>query len=400
MKRRQIGHAAVKWVGLGVCAWGAASCAHFSSDQATTDRAAADRATADAPLLDAHGLALGREAKPIDEDADAARIVQLIEQGYSHYVGGGRGTAPRSIHGKQHGCVKAHFEVARDLPFNLRFGVFSYPQGTSFPAWVRFSNGNTKIRFDGMADGRGMAVKLMGVPGTKLSSEEQQTQDFLFQSSPAFFARDVKDYIKFMELSTHQNLGGIVRFMGSIDPRNSTELREVGMLAGAGKIISSPLLSRYWGALPARLGPQAVKLSATPCPEVAVKPTFVERLKPNYLREVMRKHLIKYAACFTISAQIQTDAREMPIEDATVVWDEVKHPGVPVAKLVIDAQVFDTPAQNAFCEALSFNPWHSLPEHQPLGGLNRLRKSVYETSSKLRHELNLKSPIEPRENNP
>jgi hypothetical protein len=70
----------------------------------------------------------------------------------------------------------------------------------------------------------------------------------------------------------------------------------------------------------------------------------------------------------------------------------------PVAKLVIEPQVFDTPEHNAFCEAISFNPWHSLPEHQPSGGLNRLRKSVYETSSKLRHELNLKAPIEPREN--
>jgi hypothetical protein len=34
------------------------------------------------------------------------------------------------------------------------------------------------------------------------------------------------------------------------------------------------------------------------------------------------------------------------------------------------------------------NPWHAVPEHRPLGGINRVRKVVYETISKLRHDLN------------
>jgi len=33
--------------------------------------------------------------------------------------------------------------------------------------------------------------------------------------------------------------------------------------------------------------------------------------------------------------------------------------------------------------ALAYNP-----EHQPLGGINRVRKSVYDTISRVRHELN------------
>ncbi|MEK1942330.1 MAG: hypothetical protein AAAB16_18325, partial [Pseudomonas sp.] len=36
----------------------------------------------------------------------------------------------------------------------------------------------------------------------------------------------------------------------------------------------------------------------------------------------------------------------------------------------------------------SFNPWHALPEHRPLGGINRLRKAVYEAVSAYRHERN------------
>ena len=34
------------------------------------------------------------------------------------------------------------------------------------------------------------------------------------------------------------------------------------------------------------------------------------------------------------------------------------------------------------------NPWHCLPEHRPLGGINRARKIIYETMSKYRHARN------------
>jgi hypothetical protein len=59
-----------------------------------------------------------------------------------------------------------------------------------------------------------------------------------------------------------------------------------------------------------------------------------------------------------------------------------------VATIVIPKQNFDTPEQNTFGENLSFNPWHSLPEHRPLGSLNRMRKMVYERISRVRHEMN------------
>jgi hypothetical protein len=36
---------------------------------------------------------------------------------------------------------------------------------------------------------------------------------------------------------------------------------------------------------------------------------------------------------------------------------------------------------------LSFTPWHALPEHKPLGSINRLRKVVYERISNTRHQL-------------
>ena len=42
----------------------------------------------------------------------------------------------------------------------------------------------------------------------------------------------------------------------------------------------------------------------------------------------------------------------------------------------------------ALAEQISYTPWHALPEHAPLGGVNRVRRVVYESISRLRHELN------------
>jgi hypothetical protein len=57
-----------------------------------------------------------------------------------------------------------------------------------------------------------------------------------------------------------------------------------------------------------------------------------------------------------------------------------------------------SPAQAVFCENLSFSPWHSLPEHRPLGLVNRVRKVAYREISKLRHDLNKAPPQEPTGN--
>ena len=67
---------------------------------------------------------------------------------------------------------------------------------------------------------------------------------------------------------------------------------------------------------------------------------------------------------------------------------ELKAQGLDVLSLSAGEPDFDTPAQNLQCDNLSFNPWHALPEHRPIGGINRLRKAVYEAVSIYRLERN------------
>ena len=85
----------------------------------------------------------------------------------------------------------------------------------------------------------------------------------------------------------------------------------------------------------------------------------------------------------------------MPIEDSTVDWSTSNSPYITIARITIPKQDFESPEQMSFCENMSYTPWHSLPEHKPLGSLNRVRKQVYTAISKFRHSKNNQVRKEP-----
>jgi hypothetical protein len=88
-------------------------------------------------------------------------------------------------------------------------------------------------------------------------------------------------------------------------------------------------------------------------------------------------------ACMTLMVQPRTSPA-MSVEDSRIEWPETQAPFYKVATITIPPQVFDTPAQNIACEQLSYSPWHALPEHRPLGAVNRMRKAIYERISAVR----------------
>jgi hypothetical protein len=98
---------------------------------------------------------------------------------------------------------------------------------------------------------------------------------------------------------------------------------------------------------------------------------------------------------FDFMVQVQTDAHLMPIEDATVKWPERLSPYVPVARLRLHSERFDSDSQLRFADGLRFNPWHSLPDHRPLGNSNRARFRMYYELAKLRQSMNRVEHIEP-----
>ncbi|MGB0910983.1 MAG: catalase, partial [Nitrospirales bacterium] len=68
------------------------------------------------------------------------------------------------------------------------------------------------------------------------------------------------------------------------------------------------------------------------------------------------------------------------------------------ATIHIPQQTFTSDAQKLFCEDLSFNPWHGLTAHKPLGGINRARRDEMKTISDLRLKQRGITRIEPTGN--
>ncbi|MEQ1557722.1 MAG: catalase family protein [Methyloglobulus sp.] len=321
------------------------------------------------------------EQIPIEEKIATQKILGMIE--HSVKTEALHGQARRDAHPKSHGCVMAKFSVLASLPKSLKMGIFK--ELRDYPAWIRFSNGSGKIQDDSEGDGRGMAIKLMGVEKSK-----SLTQDFVMINHPVFFVRNASDYVEFQQAIIADSPFRF--FFPSLNPFKF-RLREFWIVNEIkNKDVTNPLDIQYWSQTPYSFGQSAVKYSARSCHKSI---PLHESSSPNYLRENMVRQLEKSSACFEFMVQVRNQSTDMPIEDPTIEWSEEMSPFITVARVTIPPQQFNTPKQNELCENLSFSPWHATPEHRPLGGINRVRKVVYETISRVRHEINGQEIIEP-----
>lgn len=321
----------------------------------------------------------------LNREIAALSVAVLKKQG----VGDKRLTT-RDVHAKQHGCVRATFAIEKDVPEEYRAGIFADP-GKEYAAWIRFSNGSPKVQDDRKGDARGMAIKLMGVPGDKLLENEKQaqTQDFVLINHDAFFIKDSRDYAEFFKL-LEKGSNPAWFFFGRL-PWRWTEFTAARRIAKNGKKVTNPLFSRYFSMTPYALGGKnVVKYSARPCSESFDGGNHFAG-SPDYLRLNMKRSLevsSGTAACFQFMVQKRAEPATMSVEDSRIPWDQGKSRFIPIATIAIPAQEFSSEEHMRFCENLSFTPWHGLPAHRPLGNINRTRKVVYETISAYRHEAN------------
>lgn len=332
---------------------------------------------------------LGEKLQP-NEDVLAQNIAQVIEKSIREQYAAGN--ALRDAHPKAHGCVRAEFHVSKNIPAQFAKGVFIPDQ--SYQAWIRFSNAsNDASSADIDKDARGIAIKLLGVSGTKILESEKQatTQDFIMINHPVFFANDAKRYLSFInDVNSHNMIRklhipfalGFKGTMNALGARNSQ--------------IANPLYARYWSMVPYQLGlgndRQAVKYSVRACSVTANN--LPKDPSHDFLREALKNTLQQTDACMEFLIQPRT-SNKMLVEDSMTEWDEKAAPFYQVATIHIPKQNFDTPEQNKFCENLSFTPWHALPAHKPLGAVNRMRKVIYENISRVRHDMNSAPRQEP-----
>jgi hypothetical protein len=327
------------------------------------------------------GLRIAEESVSPDEQADLDSIIDSFDKQMQLLWKPGR--FERGGNTKTHGIVRAEFIVHNHLPEKLRRGIYREPR--TFKAWVRFSGPGPYITPD--IDDVGfmsMSIKLMGVPGPKLMDEEKFTQDMFGVSTPTFVTPDTKANAQ-LQIESLKNTQ-IYYFLNS-GRSHALDLIMQGLWI---KTQSSPFEAPYFSCVPYLLGEgQAMQYSMWP---KTARRTQVPRLplRPpdDYLRNAMVSTLAKEDVDFDIRLQLQTDPHLMPIENNAVLWPVKLSPRISVATLRIPRQKFDSIAQLDFARRLSFNPWHSIPEHRPLGNQSRARRRMYDTLSRLRHSMN------------
>ena len=318
-----------------------------------------------------------------DEEKLTAEIVQNALQAIEKSRAGG--PARRDVHAKGHGCLKGTLTMAPGRPPSVRQGLFA-KDGT-YQIWSRFSNASGAMQSDSSPDARGAALKLLGVPGAKLSASDPagHNLDLLFFTEPVTPVRDAAGYAKIQKLAGGDRNALVYT---AKHPAIIGTLLKAGL---DGALVADPLEARYYSAAPYLLGAGAAKYHLKPCaPSHQLPATGADHLKT-----AMARHLAASPACFELFAQLFVDEKSTPIEDYSVEWTEAVSPLHAVATINFPKQTFDSPGQGKFCEALSFDPWRTLAEHRPLGNLNRVRRALYEAISKRRHADNKTARAEP-----
>ena len=114
------------------------------------------------------------------------------------------------------------------------------------------------------------------------------------------------------------------------------------------------------------------------------------------MRDLVVEYFRHEGAEYQLRAQLCRDTDTMPVEDAGVLWPADLSPHQPIATLRLPQQDAYSPARRVYGDdVLSFNPWHGISAHQPLGSIMRVRIAAYERSTRRRHELNAQPRVEP-----
>lgn len=305
--------------------------------------------------------------------------------------------------------------------------------------WVRWSNGvGGRNRPDGEVDVRGLALKVLDVDGDRLPDgptyfkQEVGTQDFLMTNGATTPAPTSESFAGFgvsqANMAGASSLGEKASALGGFfdylvaNPRVAATLAR--KVLPSTKDHNSVLSQRFFSGGAIALGlnddgtpREAIKFSAVQgrwtgtddgqgtCTPVSDSAQALKDFvlpggdantllggDPNYLstgKLGVKPFLQAGQVCIDLQIQFQRHdaamlaAQNQPIEDTSVEWLESDSPWVSVATAVLP-QLDDPSQDEAECNDLSWNPWHSLTVHRPLGNIMRVRQEVLAASATAR----------------
>lgn len=309
----------------------------------------------------------------LTEEKDIQEIIQTMKGFLSETYPEGK--IKRNFHPKMHGCLTATLSVRNDIPENLKQGLFQEPN--TYDVWLRFSNAPPKVGSDKRSSGRGLAIKVMNVPGPVLEEDPLgiNCQNFLLTTSPILSAWNIPLYNKAIKAIL---MGWKQQLVFALNPRH---WRSLYLTLKYSKKHDNLLAQTYFSGGAFSHGSEMfVKFLLLPQnPNLGY--SLNKEKSDDFLREQLSADVQKSSQGFTLCVQVQKNEKTEPVENTSIVW---KTPPVPVADLIIPKQEFDFEQRNAFGEALSFSPWVCMPAHQPVGAINRARRAVYKELAEFR----------------
>ncbi len=352
------------------------------------------------------------EVVPQDESItidEISRTMQHITRKMaSHYR-----HAYRPVHAKSHGVLVGTFEVLPNLPPELAQGLFAAP--ATYPVIFRFSTNPGDLLADNVSSPRGLALKVLNVPGDQLPSNlGGTTQDFVCVNANAFSAPDPAGFLKGLKLLDKTlDIPEPVKHAVSVTAQAANAVLKAvhipsATLEGFGASATHILGESFSTVAPLRYGAYVAKIGFAPASDnlKALTGKHVDLGAGYNALEDLIKHFFRHeTAVWDVKVQlalaepgIAEDAKKsFPIEKADTVWPEEESPWQTVARItVLPQDSYSDPRQLVVDEQLSFTPWHALAAHQPLGGIMRSRLKAYQEAAKYRAQRNNRVIAEPK----
>jgi len=284
----------------------------------------------------------------------------------------GGGVKDRALHPKGHAGLRATLTIDGGLPQFAAHGLFAKPG--AHRCYVRFSNGSAKRQHDKAPDLRGLAIKVLGVEGPK-ELGTATTQDFLLIDNHTLPFRSPTEFISLVKAGANQATLPFKLF-------GALGFRAFGLIASLAKEVRGnrgSLLDLDYHTLGSiKVGPYAARVHLDPLHHAS--PHAKPGADRDYLGAELKPRVRAGGIAFALSLQFHTSEAES-VEDINHVWGS---PKVRVGRLDLlpeDADSTEGRALRSFVETLSFDPWHCLVEHRPLGLTMRARKPAYYAST-------------------
>ena len=298
-----------------------------------------------------------KEANPpftntTQEERRLKAIGALAAELFDIYEGKRDDELKRLQHHKVHGCLKGTLSVSPRLKPEFETPVFR--KGAVHEIWARFSNINKDD--DSERDLHGFAFRVLDPERTP---GDLKGQDFLANDTRKHFVRTPEELMDFLHFMSGNRLPTPERLILFKNAALQSHTRH------------SLLEDSYHSRTHFRFGNHNIRYGFFPCTkrDFSHVETGFNHLSKN-LREEARKGI-----CFDFRIQVHNTKTDPAINDYTEGWNS---PYQTVAKINFAPQ--DTRSNKETCEKLSFDPWRTLPEHRPLGFLNKARWYIYKTS--------------------